>query len=84
VQLYNSGSDCKSIGNIPGRHIVKAVVALSLQQQQQHQTSAIPPMLTSVQKQKEIRSQRGFFGFVSLFFIKKFLTKINWFALEFS
>ena len=29
VQLYSSASNCKSVGNIPGSHFVKAFSALS-------------------------------------------------------
>ena len=29
VQLYNSASDCKGVGNIPGSHIMKGFSALS-------------------------------------------------------
>jgi hypothetical protein len=82
VQLYTSASSSKDVGNIPGSHFVKAFSALPAHFNVHHHKSAISSMQISVEEtgknqQEPGQNSTGDYPVVTLFFVKKSLTKIG-------
>jgi hypothetical protein len=84
MPLYTSDSDCKDVGNIPGRHFVTAFSALRSHSLwcQLHYISAGTSTLISVEgtgknQLEQVRRVRGCPIVVIVFFAKKSLTKTD-------